>query len=81
MVGTISAVYTVALTATKLEATPFVRTRSPIANPVTPSLKVTITGNGLRFVTEGAVDVIRTVGSVMSYVRESVAEAVLPLPA
>ena len=61
-VGAISAVYTVPLTATKLEATPFVTTRSPTANPVTPSLKVTVIGIGLRFETEGAVEVIRAVG-------------------
>ena len=65
-VGVTSKVYTVPLTATKLLAVPFATVRSPSVMPVTDSLKVAVNGIGERFVAGERLEVIVTVGRVVS---------------
>jgi hypothetical protein len=75
-----SAVYVVPLPL-KLLAEPFPTVISPTTKPVTLSLNVIVTGIGEVFVVADAVDVMLTVGTVLSYVLLSCVAAVLLLPA
>lgn len=54
---------------------------SPATNPVTLSLNVMVTGMGDRLVGSVDVEVMTTVGGILSYVLDSKFEAMFPLAA